>query len=174
MLLLYNATYLMANSSSDHFSNANGHTMATYGIVEILLVILAIQTLRLVGAVAPADRHGICRTDFRYRALHDRIPYANDTSSGTWRMLLDQNDYQNIIGGFPTGVWTARDFDGDGRTVISAIVFRLHTSNQLSYRMIRSSSRKATEEHVHGKFEQLVHFQIPIPTTGSLRRQWTT
>ena len=68
-------------------------------------------------AMAPDDRHSICRTDFRYRGFHDWIPYANDTSSGNWRMLLDQNDYQNILGGFPPGEWTSEDFDGDGRTV---------------------------------------------------------
>ena len=79
-----------------------------------LLVILAIKS----SAIAPDDHHEICRTDFRYRVAHDWIPYANDTSSGTWKVLIDQYDYQNLLGtGIPPGVWTGRDIDGDGRQV---------------------------------------------------------
>ena len=84
----------------------------------VVLLTLGIQTLRVV-AVAPYDGHSTCRTHFLYRVHHDWIPYANDTSSGTWRMLVDQYDYQNVLGEltFPAGVWTARDVDGDGRQV---------------------------------------------------------
>ena len=45
------------------------------------------------AAVAPNDYFITCRTDFHYRAAHDLIPYANDTSSGTWKVLIDQYDY---------------------------------------------------------------------------------
>ena len=64
-----------------------------------------------VRAIAPGDHDDICRTNFRFRPAHDWIPYANDTSSGTWRVLLDQYDYQNLIGdGTPAGVWSAGQF----------------------------------------------------------------
>ena len=58
--------------------------------------------------------------NFRYRVAHDWIPYANDTSSGTWKVLLDQYDYQNLLGGgTPAGVWSTEQFspDRDGRQV---------------------------------------------------------
>ena len=79
----------------------------------------------LIKGQAPEDSQQLCRTDFRYYdGLHDWIPYANDTSVGVrgdvkWQVLLDQYDYQNILGtsGIPAGVWTARDVDGDGNQV---------------------------------------------------------
>ena len=91
--------------------------MAAHGFLVVLFA-LYVQSLRVV-AVAPYDGHPTCRTNFRYRGHHDWIPYANNTSSGTWRMLVDQYDYQNVLGefAFPAGVWTARDVDGDGRQV---------------------------------------------------------
>ena len=74
-------------------------------------------TTWVVRAIAPDDRQDVCRTNFRYRVAHDWIPYANDTSSGTWKVLLDQYDYQNLLGGgMPPGVWSAGEFspDSDG------------------------------------------------------------
>lgn len=66
----------------------------------------------------PGDFHSICHTDFRYKVPHDWIPYASDSSEDgiRWRMVIDQFDYQNIIGEFsiPEGVWKAVDHDGDG------------------------------------------------------------
>ena len=96
--------------------------MAARGILVVLLA-LYIQT-SLVVAVAPYDAHPTCRTHFRYRVHHDWILYANDTSSGTWRMLVDQYDYQNVLGEttLPPGVWAARDVDGDGRQVTVLIL----------------------------------------------------
>ena len=55
----------------------------------------------------------ICHTNFS--VAHDWIPYANDTSSGTWKVLIDQYDYQNILGF--GGVWSALDADNDGTSV---------------------------------------------------------
>ena len=81
-----------------------------------LLITVLVYIQPLCSAVAPHDRHYICRTDFRYRAAHDWIPYANNTSSGTWKVVIDQYDYQNLLGtGIPPGVWTRRDIDRDGR-----------------------------------------------------------
>ena len=90
--------------------------MIGYHSVTVLLFV--IQPLCLL-AIAPADYQAICRTDYRYRTAHDWIPYANDTSSGTWRVLIDQYDYQNILGEsrIPPGVWSARDVDNDGLQV---------------------------------------------------------
>ena len=91
--------------------------MAAHSILAVIFA-LCIQCL-LVVAVAPYDAHSTCRTHFRYRVHHDWIPYANDTSSGTWRMLVDQYDYQNVLGenALPPGVWTSKDVDGDTRQV---------------------------------------------------------
>ena len=76
-------------------------------------------TLAVMDAVAPNDFSITCRTDFQYRQAHDWIPYANDTSSGTWKVLIDQYDYQSILG--TSGVWEALDADTqptpDGITV---------------------------------------------------------
>ena len=82
--------------------------------------LIFIITTWVVRAIAPNDRHDICRTNFRYRVAHDWIPYTNDTSSGTWKVLLDQYDYQNLLdGSTPAGVWSAEQFspDSDGRQV---------------------------------------------------------
>ena len=69
------------------------------------------------AASCPESFHRICRTDFRYRVTHDWIPYANATSGDgiKWRVIVDQYDYQNLIGDFniPPGVWKAVDNDGD-------------------------------------------------------------
>ena len=87
--------------------------MAVYNYCSLLITVL-VYIQPLCSAIAPDDRHSICRTNFRYRAAHDWIPYANYTSSGTWKVLLDQYDYQNLLGaGTPAGVWTGRDIDGD-------------------------------------------------------------
>ena len=91
--------------------------MANYCCAVLLAIV--IQPLYSL-ATAPNDYHEICRTDHRYRTQHDWIPYANDTSSGTWRVLIDQYDYQNILGesNIPPGVWSAKDVDGVGQQVM--------------------------------------------------------
>ena len=60
------------------------------------------------------SRCTVCRTNFRYRVAHDWIPYANNTSSGTWKVFIDQYDYQNLVGGYtPARVWSAVQFSPD-------------------------------------------------------------
>ena len=62
-------------------------------------LVIFLSTFAVMDAVAPDDSDNtICRTNFLYRMAHDWIPYANDTSSGTWKVLIDQYDYLNIIG----------------------------------------------------------------------------
>lgn len=75
----------------------------------------------LINGQAPGDVNEICRTNFRYRVNHDWIPYVNETSDGVrgdvkWQILIDQYDYQNILGNtrIPPGVWMQSDVDGDG------------------------------------------------------------
>ena len=87
-------------------------------------VIFLLLNIHLVLGQAPGDFQDICRTDFRYRALHDWIPYVKNTTVGVrgdvkWQILVDQNDYQSILntGVGPSPVWISRDFDGDGRQV---------------------------------------------------------
>ena len=91
--------------------------------VEVFLLVVSLP--HLVFGQAPGDFQEICRTDFRYRTLHDWIPYVNDNitlgvrGDVKWQILVDQNDYQHILG---TGVgsspvWMSRDIDGDGRQV---------------------------------------------------------
>ena len=95
--------------------------MSSYWYVAVSSVLLVQLVLRTGGVrVAPSDYYDdtTCRTDFAYRTAHDWIPYANDTSSGTWKVLIDQYDYQSILGF--GGVWKAIDADTgtpDGRTV---------------------------------------------------------
>ena len=93
--------------------------MAGCWYVAVGLVFLFQLVLQTDG-VAPDDSDNtICRTNFLYRKAHDWIPYANDTSSGTWKVLIDQYDYQNLIG--HAGVWSTLDADTqpppDGKTV---------------------------------------------------------
>ena len=49
------------------------------------------------------------------------MPYANASSENgiKWRVILDQYDYQTLVGEFtfPPGVWKNVDVDGDGRSV---------------------------------------------------------
>ena len=87
-------------------------------------VIFLLLNIHLVLGQAPGDFQQICRTDFRYRPLHDWIPYVNDTTVGVrghvkWQILVDQNDYQRILetGVGSSPVWMGRDVDGDGRQV---------------------------------------------------------
>lgn len=95
--------------------------------MQLLLCCLFGLVLTQVSAVQPDNcpdsHHGICRTDFRYRTTHDWIPYANGTSGDgiRWRVLIDQYDYQNLLGQFniPPGVWKDVDVDGDRRGVSS-------------------------------------------------------
>ena len=93
--------------------------MTGCGLVAFLIASAVVLKASPSQGIAPYDRHSTCRSNFRYRGHHDWMPFANDTSEGTWRMLLDQYDYQNVLGefAFPAGVWTARDIDGDGRQV---------------------------------------------------------
>ena len=86
-----------------------------YTHVAVNLVFLFQLVVLQTDGVAPGDSDSICRTSFQYRAAHDWIPYANDTSSGTWKVLIDQYDYQNILGF--GGVWSALDADNDRITV---------------------------------------------------------
>ena len=78
--------------------------MKLFGFLAVFLSIFAVM-----DAVAPNDYSITCRTDFQYRQAHDWIPYANDTSSGTWKVLIDQYDYLSILGF--GGVWSALDAD---------------------------------------------------------------
>ena len=82
--------------------------MKLLGFLAIFLFTFAVMD---AVYVAPNDFSITCRTDFQYRLAHDWIPYANDTSSGTWKVLIDQYDYQSIIGADPGAVWKAIDAD---------------------------------------------------------------
>ena len=91
-----------------------------YIIMKVVFIHLLLDVVLVLGQ-APGDSQDICRTDFRYRVLHDWIPYVNDTAVGVrgdvkWQVLVDQYDYQNILGqaSIPAGVWMQRDVDGDG------------------------------------------------------------
>ena len=82
--------------------------------------VIFLSTFAVMDAIAPDDADiSTCRTNHLYRMDHDWIPYANDTSSGTWKVLIDQYDYQNLIGHL--GVWSTLDADTqprpDGKTV---------------------------------------------------------
>ena len=94
-----------------------GYWYAAVGLVFLIQLWLVLQA----NCVAPSDVQVTCRTHFSYRQHHDWITYANDSSSGTWKVLIDQYDYQNLIVGpqsvNPAGVWSVRDVDGDGRIV---------------------------------------------------------
>ena len=100
---------------------------------QTIFILIMCSVFLLIKGQAPADRQDICRTDFRYYdGLHDWIPYVNDTSDGVrgdvkWQVLLDQYDYQHIVGenNIPSGVWTERDFDGDNNQVRRVFTFRL-------------------------------------------------
>ena len=90
-----------------------------YVIVRVCLVFLVQLVVRTADGIAPNDFSITCRTGLQYRTAHDWIPYANDISSGTWKVLIDQYDYQSILGF--GGVWSALDADTqptpDGITV---------------------------------------------------------
>ena len=101
--------------------------------MEVTLFILSIVPCfaLVVGQipVAPMDASTTCRTNFMFHEAHDWIPYVNDTSDGVrgqvkWQVLLDQYDYENLIGpGLnPASPWEARDVDGDGIQVSIACV----------------------------------------------------
>ena len=100
--------------------------------MKALIFILSMCLIHINGQ-APGDAQSFCRTDFRYRTPHDWIPYVNDTSVGVrgqvkWQVLLDQYDYQQILGesAIPPGVWISRDFDGDGRHWVFTIILKNH------------------------------------------------
>ena len=86
-----------------------------YAVGLVFLVQLVLQT----DCTAPSDRNPTCRTDFRYIVLHNWIPYAEDTSSGTaWKVLIDQYDYESLVGsGMSSADWSTLDVDSDGKTV---------------------------------------------------------
>ena len=97
----------------------------------IVHILLSMCCAFLVVGQAPGDFQEICRTDFRYRMLHDWIPYVNDTTIGVcgdveWKILVDQNDYQHILGTSvgSSPVWMRRDIDGDGRQVRISIALK--------------------------------------------------
>ena len=101
--------------------------------MEVTLFILSIVPCfaLVVGQipVAPMDASTTCRTNFMFHEAHDWIPYVNDTSDGVrgqvkWQVLLDQYDYENLIGPglIPASPWEARDVDGDGVQVSIACV----------------------------------------------------
>ena len=92
--------------------------------MEVTLFLLSIvPCLTLVMGqipVAPMDVLPTCRTNFNFRGAHDWIPFVNDTSDGVrgqvkWQVLLDQYDYENLLGPglIPASPWEARDVDGD-------------------------------------------------------------
>ena len=81
------------------------------------------QLVLQTEGVAPNDYSITCRTDFQYRQAHDWIPYANATSSGTWKVLIDQYDYQSILGF--GGVWSALDADTQPTPDRITVRFRL-------------------------------------------------
>ena len=83
--------------------------------------------LRTADGIAPDDFSITCRTDFLYRQAHDWIPYANDTSSGTWKVLIDQYDYQSVLG--VGGVWKAIDADTPTTPDGIMVRFRLPLTN---------------------------------------------
>ena len=63
----------------------------------LITILVYIQPLcSLAAIIAPDYRHILCRLDFRYRVAHDWIPYANDTSSGTWKVLIDPVSYTHL------------------------------------------------------------------------------
>ena len=94
--------------------------MKLFGCLAIFL-----STFAVMDAIAPNDYFRMCREDFLYRQAHDWIPYANNTSSGTWKVLIDQYDYQSVLGF--QGVWSALDADTqptpDGITVRFILVY---------------------------------------------------
>ena len=94
--------------------------MKLFGCLVIFLSIFAV-----LDAIAPNDFSITCREYFLYRHAHDWIPYANNTSSGTWKVLIDQYDYQSVLGF--QGVWSALDADTqptpDGITVCFILVY---------------------------------------------------
>ena len=102
--------------------------------MKALIFILSMCLIHINGQT-PGDAQTICRTEVRYPTQHDWIPYMNDTSVGVrgqvkWQVLLDQYDYQYILGAnaLPPGVWTSRDCDGDGRQVFTNTVKAAHGS----------------------------------------------
>ena len=82
--------------------------MSVHWYVAVSLVFL-VQLVLQTDGIAPNDRHTECRTDFLYRTAHDWIPYANATSSGTWKVLIDQYDYRSVLD--TVGVWEAINAD---------------------------------------------------------------
>ena len=97
--------------------------------MQLLLFCLFGVVLAQVSALAPLKCEEVntysdtCRTHFRYRAHHDWMPYANASSGNgiKWRVILDQYDYQTLLGSsfFQTipSTWKGVDVDGDGRSV---------------------------------------------------------
>jgi hypothetical protein len=112
-------------------------------IVVVFFVQLVLQT---DAGIAPDDYSRQCRTDFQYRRAHDWIPYANDTSSGTWKVLIDQYDYQSILGVGGGAVWKAIDAD-TGTPDRITVRFRLPFANNILIHVFNFSLPKAVVEH---------------------------
>ena len=89
-----------------------------------IIFVLTSMWFVCISAQAPGDVDTSCRTNRFNRAHYNWIPYVQDTSVGVrgqvkWQVLIDQYDYQNLLGEFviPSGVWSAKDVDGTGRQV---------------------------------------------------------
>ena len=68
-----------------------------------LTIFLLSMCFTIIVEQALGDFQEICRTDFRYRIVHNWILYVNDTSVGVrsevkWQILIDQYNYQNLLG----------------------------------------------------------------------------
>ena len=96
--------------------------------LQKLILFLLSMCFTLIVGQAPGDFQEICCADFRYRKLHDWIPYVNDTSVGVrgdvkWQVLIDQYDYQNLLGTgqIPASVWRSQLRMCDGRRWTSSM-----------------------------------------------------
>ena len=144
-------------------------------IMQLLLFCLFGVVLAQVSAFAPPkceeDYHETCRTNFRYRSHHDWMPYANASSENgiKWRVILDQYDYQTLVGefSFPQGVWKDLDEDKDGRSVRMLISSTMHSTNYLL--IIYHSGHKAVVALALTNFESVLS-GIRSQTTGSSLR----
>ena len=137
-------------------------------------LVIFISTITAIDAIAPGDRSPICRTNFRYRLSHDWIPYANDTSSGTWKVLIDQYDYETLEGQFsiPPGVWSALDVDNDGLRV-GILTSKIANCSVVRFCFAFSSSKEVVG-HVPIKFGYQIHIGLQAKTTGSLHKPLIT
>jgi hypothetical protein len=113
--------------------------------LECLVIFLS--TFAVMDAIAPNDYSRQCRIDFQYRREHDWIPYANDTSSGTWKVLIDQYDYLSVLGVGGGAVWKAIDADTQPTPDRKTVRFRLPFANNILIHVFNSSSPKEVVGH---------------------------